>query len=110
MKRLTGLYEKITDFLGKNKKIVIPVTYLLLASVPFLGVSQYFIRVLCLIGVYSILTLSLNLIAGYMGQTSMGHAALYCLADIFPHCWDRSWDGPSGSQFSSVCWEARWAD
>lgn len=39
MKRLTGLYEKITDFLGKNKKIVIPVTYLLLASVPFLGVS-----------------------------------------------------------------------
>ena len=83
MKRLTGLYEKITDFLGKNKKIVIPVTYLLLASVPFLGVSQYFIRVLCLIGVYSILTLSLNLIAGYMGQTSMGHAALYCLGGYF---------------------------
>ena len=82
-KRLTGLYEKITDFLGKNKKIVIPVTYLLLASVPFLGVSQYFIRVLCLIGVYSILTLSLNLIAGYMGQTSMGHAALYCLGGYF---------------------------
>ena len=83
MKRLTGLYEKITDFLGKNKKIVIPVTYLLLASVPFLGVSQYFIRVLCMIGVYSILTLSLNLIAGYMGQTSMGHAALYCLGGYF---------------------------
>ena len=79
MKSLTSMYDKFTDFLSKNKKIVIPVTYILLASVPFLGVSQYFIRVLCLIGVYSILTISLNLIAGYMGQTSMGHAALYCL-------------------------------
>lgn len=79
MKSLTSMYDKFTDFLSKNKKIVIPVTYILLASAPFLGVSQYFIRVLCLIGVYSILTISLNLIAGYMGQTSMGHAALYCL-------------------------------
>lgn len=79
MKSMTSMYDKFTDFVSKNKKIVIPVTYILLAIIPFLGVSQYFIRVLCLIGVYSILTISLNLIAGYMGQTSMGHAALYCL-------------------------------
>ena len=83
MKKLTAMWEQTTDFLLAKKKILIPVVYILLASVPFLGLSQYFIRVLCLIGIYAILTMSLNLIAGYMGQTSMGHAALYCLGGYF---------------------------
>lgn len=79
MEKLSACYDRFTDFLLKHKKIVIPTVYVLLAGIPLLGVSQYFMRVLCLIGVYSMLTMSLNLIAGYMGQTSMGHAALYCL-------------------------------
>lgn len=83
MGKLGVLYDGFTDFLIRYRKIVIPVIYLLLICVPFLGLSQYVLRVLCLIGVYSILTMSLNLIAGYMGQTSMGHAALYCLGGYF---------------------------
>ena len=83
MKAIGEIYEKFTDFLDKNKKIVIPVLYLVLIAVPFVVKSQYFLRVLCLIGIYSVLTMSLNLIAGYMGQTSMGHAALYCLGGYF---------------------------
>ena len=82
-KKLSNGYEKLTDTILKHKKIAIPLLYVILIAIPFLGPSQYFIRVLCLIGVYSILTLSLNLIAGYMGQTSMGHAALYCLGGYF---------------------------
>ena len=82
-KKLSDGYEKLTDTILKHKKIAIPLLYVILIAIPFLGPSQYFIRVLCLIGVYSILTLSLNLIAGYMGQTSMGHAALYCLGGYF---------------------------
>jgi len=83
MKAIGEIYEKFTDFLDKNKKIVIPVLYLVLIAVPFVVKSQYFLRVLCLIGIYSVLTMSLNLIAGYMGQTSMSHAALYCLGGYF---------------------------
>lgn len=83
MGKLATFYDKFTDFLIQHKKVVIPLVYVILAVIPLLGVSQYFIRVLCLIGVYSMLTMSLNLIAGYMGQTSMGHAALYCLGGYF---------------------------
>lgn len=83
MKKLSEIYEKFTDFLNKKKRLVIPILYLALVCVPFIYPSQYFMRVLCLIGIYSILTMSLNLIAGYMGQTSMGHAALYCLGGYF---------------------------
>lgn len=83
MKAIGEIYEKFTDVLDKNKKAVIPILYAVLIAVPFVVRSQYFLRVLCLIGVYSVLTMSLNLIAGYMGQTSMGHAALYCLGGYF---------------------------
>lgn len=83
MKSLSQIYERLVDFIILHKKSVIPAVYLILAAVPFVIHSQYFIRVLCLVGVYSILTISLNLIAGYMGQTSMGHAALYLLGGYF---------------------------
>lgn len=80
---LTSIYDKLTDMLLAHKKTVIPAVYLLLAVLPVFVKSQYFIRVLCLIGIYIMLTISLNLIAGYMGQTSMGHAALYMLGGYF---------------------------
>ena len=78
-----GLYDKTVEWCLKHKKVMIPLTYLVLILVPFVIKDRYLIRVLCLIGTYSILTMSLNLIAGYMGQTSMGHAALYLLGGYF---------------------------
>lgn len=39
--------------------------------------SQYTLRLIIMAGVYSILALGLNLIAGYTGQLSIGHAAFY---------------------------------
>lgn len=44
-------------------------------SVPFLGASQYILRTLTLIGIYGIMSLSLNITVGYAGQVNMGHAA-----------------------------------
>ena len=76
-------YDRLVVWVLAHKKVLIPVTYLILILVPFVVKDQYVIRVICLIGVYSILALSLNLIAGYMGQTSMGHAALYLLGGYF---------------------------
>jgi branched-chain amino acid transport system permease protein len=43
---------------------------------PFIG-NQYYIQVLIFIGIYMILTLSLNLLNGYVGLLSIGHAAFY---------------------------------
>ena len=76
MGKLKQSYEGLVQWILAHKKIVIPIFYLALILVPFVVKSRYVMWVICLIGIYSILTMSLNLIAGYMGQTSMGHAAL----------------------------------
>lgn len=67
------------SFVDQRKvPLLIALTVILLA-VPFMGLSNYIIRVMCMVFVYSILTLSLNFVTGYLGATSMGHAALYCV-------------------------------
>lgn len=78
-----NFYDKMVDWVLAHRKLMIPAAYLVLALVPLVIHDQYIIRVLCLIGIYAILGMSLNLIAGYMGQTSMGHAALYLLGGYF---------------------------
>ena len=59
------------------EKIWLPLLLVILCLVPTFQLGRYFNRVFALIGVYAILALSLNLITGYMGQTSMGHAGLF---------------------------------
>lgn len=47
--------------------------------VPALITNQYYIQVLNFIGIYIILALSLNLLNGYVGLLSIGHAAFYAI-------------------------------
>ncbi len=47
------------------------------ALVPLFIGNQYYIQVLIFIGIYMILALSLNLLNGYVGLLSIGHAAFY---------------------------------
>ena len=47
----------------------------LIAALPFYMPNKYFIRVATLCVMYSSLAMSLNLITGFMGQVSLGHAA-----------------------------------
>ena len=49
----------------------------LLAIVPAVVTNLYHIQVMIFIGIYIILTLSLNLLNGYVGLLSIGHAAFY---------------------------------
>ncbi len=49
----------------------------LLALVPVFVTNQYYIQVMIFIGIYTILALSLNLLNGYVGLLSIGHAAFY---------------------------------
>lgn len=49
----------------------------LLAAIPSFITNLYYIQVLIFIGIYVILALSLNLLNGYLGLLSIGHAAFY---------------------------------
>ena len=49
----------------------------IIALLPLVISNQYYIQILIFIGLYSILALSLNLLNGYVGLLSIGHAAFY---------------------------------
>ena len=48
-----------------------------IALIPLFISNLYYIQVLIFIGIYTILALSLNLLNGYVGLLSIGHAAFY---------------------------------
>ncbi len=48
-----------------------------LALVPLFISNLYYLQVMIFIGIYIILALSLNLLNGYVGLLSIGHAAFY---------------------------------
>ena len=49
----------------------------LLVVIPTFITNLYYIQIMIFIGIYIILTLSLNLLNGYVGLLSIGHAAFY---------------------------------
>lgn len=55
---------------------------IIMILLPKLGMSNYIIRVATMIGVYTMLALSLNLITGYTGQVSIGHAG-FCAVGAY---------------------------
>ena len=74
--------KKNFDWVGWVSEHRVPLLTTVLAAllaVPFLGLSNYVVRVFCMVFIYGMLTLSLNIVTGYLGATSMGHAALYCV-------------------------------
>lgn len=50
---------------------------LILGILPLVIKSEYILHVFITVGLYVILSLSLNLVSGYTGQLSIGHAAFY---------------------------------
>ena len=78
----TGLskkFENIKDFFGKNTKAFLAVFILAMILLPFSGASNYVIRVVIMIGIYTMLALGLNLLTGYTGQVSLGNAGFYAI-------------------------------
>lgn len=76
---MSAMLERVnsqTKRLTTSRWFMISVVVLALA-VPFILPSQYWLRVTVVAGIYAILALGLNLIAGYTGQLSLGHAAFY---------------------------------
>jgi branched-chain amino acid transport system permease protein len=69
--------KNLVDFYLKNKVITIIAFLAIIAAIPFFGLSPYVMRILILSGIYIILALSLNILTGFTGQVSLGHAAFY---------------------------------
>lgn len=69
------VFRTLGQALIRNAVIIGIIIVLLL--LPLFLKNHYYLRILVLIGIYVILTSSLNLINGYTGLFSIGHAAFY---------------------------------
>lgn len=63
----------------KYEKLLVLLLLVGLIAVRIIHPSQYVYRVLTMICIYSVLSLSLNVILGFTGMLSMGHAAFYAI-------------------------------
>lgn len=59
------------------KRAALPVFFVLVAVLPFVLTSRYHLNVLIFAGIHVLLALGLNLVMGYTGQVSLGHAGFY---------------------------------
>lgn len=74
---MNSILNRLFKFLLDNKKLVSILMIILLVAVPYYGFSPYIMRIIILTGIYTILASSLNLLTGFTGQVSLGHAAFY---------------------------------
>ncbi|NLU51806.1 MAG: branched-chain amino acid ABC transporter permease [Clostridiaceae bacterium] len=74
-----GLLFNIEHFFDRYKVIISVVFAVVALSVPFIGLSRATMRLLVMIGLYSMLGMGLNLLVGYTGQVSLGHAGFYAI-------------------------------
>lgn len=71
---------QITSLEGKNRRYLLIAFAVFMLALPWLiAGNPYFLRTLVIVGIYIILALSLNLIIGFAGQLSIGHAAFYAI-------------------------------
>jgi branched-chain amino acid transport system permease protein len=59
------------------KRILPPVILGLLAVLPLLGLSSYWMHIFILVIMWSVIGMAWNLLGGYCGQVSFGHAAFF---------------------------------
>jgi branched-chain amino acid transport system permease protein len=58
-------------------KISIVLAIIIAALLPTLWPNPYYIHLMVVIGIYAILLLGLDIVVGYVGEVSLGHAALF---------------------------------
>ena len=63
--------------MSATKKILIFLALIVLASLPYVWPNPYYIHLMVVIGIYAILLLGLDIVVGYTGEVSLGHAALF---------------------------------
>jgi ABC-type branched-subunit amino acid transport system ATPase component/ABC-type branched-subunit amino acid transport system permease subunit len=63
--------------MSTTKKIAVVLAIVLAALLPSLWPNPYYVHLMVMIGIYSILLLGLDIVVGYVGEVSLGHAALF---------------------------------
>ena len=71
------MIRKIFTKIALHQKVILLVLLAAAVVFPLLQPTQYVIRMATLSLVYVVLALGMNLIMGYMGQMSFGHAAFF---------------------------------
>jgi branched-chain amino acid transport system permease protein len=67
----------------KLRKLSFIVLIFLLAALPFVVTNQYYLDVAIRIGINACVVIALNLMVGYSGQISLGHAGFFGLGAYF---------------------------
>lgn len=67
------------EFTSKNANILWGALAIVLVALPFVVRNQYFLTVVAKIGCYAILGLGLNILTGYTGLVSLGHAGFVAI-------------------------------
>lgn len=60
-----------------NNKLTLLLSLLIIITFPILFNNSYILHILILLGVYVVLGVSLNVVAGVMGELDLGHAAFF---------------------------------
>jgi branched-chain amino acid transport system permease protein len=74
-----SLFYRVELFITRRRAYFISGLIFFMLIFPFFGFSVYIMRIATVIYIFSMLTLALNLVAGYTGQLSMGNAAFYAI-------------------------------
>lgn len=74
-----GFIFTMESFLDKYKVPAWSILAVILIAVPFFGLSQYIMRILIMIGIYSMLGIGLNILTGYTGLVSLGNAGFFAI-------------------------------
>ncbi|TJX12947.1 branched-chain amino acid ABC transporter permease [Tissierella creatinini] len=65
--------------MNKNKKIYLLIILVLLLTLPLFVSNLYYLHIINLVGIYTLVTIGLNILSGYTGQTSMGQAGFFAV-------------------------------
>ena len=71
--------HQLEKWVHEKKQILLPALFLFLLAFPFILSNQYLLTVAIKIGIYSILALGLNVLTGYTGLVSLGHAGFVAI-------------------------------
>lgn len=74
-----GFVYGMESFLDKYKVPSWILLTVVLLAVPFMGFSSYLMRILIMIGIYAMLGIGLNILTGYTGLVSLGHAGFFAI-------------------------------
>ena len=79
MRKKSIILDKMIKKIAKNQIFVLIILAVLAISFPIFVDNNYYLGIAIMFFIYSILTLSLNLVTGYVGFTLLGQAAFFGL-------------------------------